>query len=160
MLMMALCGVITASSTQRSIWMRRRSQEWWDQDVAGYTEQEFFQNFRMSRNTFHHIGQRLSLRLSRDTSFRRSISLRKRVGVGLYWVATGADYRSLANLFGIVKSVKSSVLTFAKLCTRSSCLTISNYPKETISRRCCEASGRGSPSVLSRSTGAVQRGSE
>ena len=105
MLMMALCGARTATSAQRSIWMRRRSQEWWDQDVAGYTEQEFFQNFRMSRNTFHHICQRLSPRLSRgDTSFRRSISLRKRVGVGLYWVATGAGYRTLANLFGIAKS--------------------------------------------------------
>jgi len=49
-----------------------------------------------------------------------------------------------------------------KLCTRSSCLTILNYPRETISRRCCEASGRGgvSPNVLGRSTGAVQLGSE
>jgi len=42
MLMMALCGAITATSAQRSIWMRRRSQEWWDQGVAGYTELEFF----------------------------------------------------------------------------------------------------------------------
>jgi len=85
--------------------MRRWSQEWWDQVVAGYTEQEYFQNFRMSRNTFHHICQRLSPRLSRgDTSFRRSISLREQVGVGLYWVATGVGYRTLANLFGIAKS--------------------------------------------------------
>ena len=53
-------------------------------------------------------------------------------------------------------------MTSAKLWTRSSCLTILNYPRETISRRCCEASGRGgvSPSVLGRSMGAVQRGSE
>ena len=42
MLMMALCRAITATSAQRSIWMRRQSQDWWDQDVAGYTEQEFF----------------------------------------------------------------------------------------------------------------------
>ena len=105
MLMMALCGAITATSAQRSIWMRRQSQEWWDRDVAGYTEQEFFQNFRMSRNTFHHICQHLSPRLSTgDTSFRRSISLRKRVGLGLYWVATGAGCQTLANLFGIAKS--------------------------------------------------------
>ena len=116
MLMMALCGAITATSTQRSIWMRRRSQEWWDQDVAGYTEQEFFQNFRMSRNAFHHICQRLSLSRG-DTSFRRSIYLRKRLGVGVYWVARGAGYHTLANLFGIAKSS-------AKLCTRSSCMEV------------------------------------
>ena len=85
--------------------MRRWSQEWWDQVVAGYTEEEFVQNFRMSRNAFHHICQRLSPRHSRGhTSFRRSIYLRKQVGVGLYWVAMGADYRTLANLFGIAKS--------------------------------------------------------
>ena len=102
MLMMSLRGALTAASAKRSIWMRRRRQEWWD--VAGYTEQEFFQNFRMSRNTFHHICQRLYPRLLRDTSFRRSISLRKQVGVGLYWVATVAGYRTLANLFGIAKS--------------------------------------------------------
>ena len=35
---------------------------------------------------------------------RRSMSLRKRVGVGLYWVATGVGYHTVANLFGIAKS--------------------------------------------------------
>ena len=89
--------------------------------VAGYTEQEFFQNFRMSRNTFHHICQRLSPRLLRvDVSFRRSISLRKRVGVGLYWVATGAGYRTLADLFGIAKSSVCAIVAPA-------------YPRHTFS---------------------------
>jgi len=46
--------------------------------------------------------------------------------------------------------------------TRRSWDTILNYPRETISRMCCEASGRDgvSPSVLGRLTGAVQHGSE
>ncbi len=110
-LIMALCGAIAATSVQRRMWMWCWSQEWWDQDVTGFTEQDFCQNFRMSRNTFHHICQRLSSRLSRrDTSFRRSISLRKQVGVGLYWLATGTGYRTLANLFGIAKSSVCSIV--------------------------------------------------
>ena len=60
--------------------------------------------------------QLLSPRLSRgDTSFRRSISLRKQVGVGPYWVATGTGYRTLANLFGIAKSsIRAIVHDFCK----------------------------------------------
>ncbi|XP_049424858.1 uncharacterized protein LOC125884104 [Epinephelus fuscoguttatus] len=105
-LMMALCGAMAATSVQRSMWMRCRSQEWWDRDVTGFTDQDFFQNFRMSRNTFHYICQRLSSRLSRrDMSFRRSISLRMWL-----WLATGTGYRTLANLFGIAKSSVCSIV--------------------------------------------------
>ena len=41
--------------------------------------------------------------------------MRKRVGVVLYWVATGAGYRTLANLFSIAKaSVCAVVHDFCK----------------------------------------------
>ena len=82
--------------------MRRRSQEGWDQDVAGYTEQEFFQNFRTWRNAFHHMSAPLPETFKRRR--RSGDHLLEEVGVGLYWVATGAGYRTLANLFGIAKS--------------------------------------------------------
>ena len=73
--------------------------------MNGFTETDFIQNFRMSRVTFNYICQPLSTRLSRqDTQFRPPMSLRKHVGVGLYWLATGAAYRMLSNLFCIAKS--------------------------------------------------------
>ena len=87
-LIMAFCGAMAASSVE-CVWMRTRSQEWWDHDVNNFTETDFIQNFRMSRATFQYICQRLSTRLSReDTQFRRPISLRKRVGVGLYLLSS------------------------------------------------------------------------
>ncbi len=65
-----------ATSLQRCVWMRRRSQEWWDRDVNGFTETDFIQNFRMSRGTFNYICQHLSSRLSlQDAQFRQPVSL-------------------------------------------------------------------------------------
>lgn len=105
-LALAFCGALAATSAQRGLWMKNRSQEWWDEDVNGrFTEMEFLQNFRMSKATFNYICQRLSTRLERqDTNMRRPIPLAKRVGVALYWLATGSCYRTLANLFGIANS--------------------------------------------------------
>lgn len=53
--MTSLCGATAATSVQRSAWMRYQSQDRWDRDVTGFTGREFFQSFRMLRNTFHHI---------------------------------------------------------------------------------------------------------
>ncbi len=91
-----ISGTIAATSVRRCVWTQSRSQDWWDRDVNGFTETDFIQNFRMSRATFNYIFQRLSTRLSKqDTQFRRPISLRKRAGVGLYWLATGVErYKS------------------------------------------------------------------
>ncbi|KAI7803548.1 putative nuclease HARBI1-like [Triplophysa rosa] len=84
---------------------KRAKLEWWECDVNSFTETQFFENLRMSRATFDYLCQRLSSRLLRqDTQFKRPISVRKRVGVGLYWLAMGTGYRTLGNLFGIAKS--------------------------------------------------------
>ncbi|RXN08196.1 nuclease HARBI1 [Labeo rohita] len=56
----------------------------------------------MSKTTFDMLCQRLSTFLSYDdTTFRRAILLQMRVGVALWWLATGVGYRTLAHLFGI-----------------------------------------------------------
>ena len=79
--------------------------------MAGYTEQEFFQNFRLRRNAFHHVCQRLSPRLSRDV---QEIHLLEKAS-GAILGGNGAGYRTLANLFGIAKSsVCATVLDFCK----------------------------------------------
>ena len=42
--------------------------------------------------------------LKRDTNFRKAITVRRQVAITLYWLADTAQYRTIANLFGVGKS--------------------------------------------------------
>eukprot|EP00058_Branchiostoma_floridae_P028280 XP_002613771.1 hypothetical protein BRAFLDRAFT_85312 [Branchiostoma floridae] len=95
-----------ASAVERTLCFRDRSQHWWENDVLNnFSDKDWIENFRMRRTTFDFICTELSGRLTRqNTRFREAISVTKRVGVALWYLATGADYRTLSHLFGVGRS--------------------------------------------------------
>ena len=89
----------------RTVWMRERSGHWWEHVVQNFSLQDWLKNFRMSRATFVYLCGELKPRIDRtDTVMRKAIEVEKRVGMVLWFLATGTDYRTIGHLFGVSKS--------------------------------------------------------
>ena len=88
------------------VWSKPRSETWWDTVVERcFNDNDWIKNFRMSKTTFDFMWNELYPFLHReDTCFRQAISVRKRVAVALWRMATNSDYRTIGHLFGISKA--------------------------------------------------------
>ncbi|XP_066288575.1 uncharacterized protein [Branchiostoma lanceolatum] len=108
---LAVAAAVNAATTERMLGAYDRSQHWWERDVLQtFSDEKWMENFRMTKATFDYLCEKLQPRLSRrHTRFRIPVSVPKRVAVALWYLATGCDYRTLSNLFGVGKS---SVCTF------------------------------------------------
>lgn len=85
-----------------SVWVRARKEDWWKSIVPNFDSDQWISHFRMSKDTFYYLCGRLESVLGRkDTNFRRSVPLEKRVAISLFKLATNAEYRSVAHLFGV-----------------------------------------------------------
>ncbi|XP_068077820.1 uncharacterized protein isoform X1 [Danio rerio] len=97
-----------------TVWSHPREHRWWDVIVPEFTPEEFIQNFRVSRESFEYICRRLRHMLERkDTNFRLSVPVKKRVAIALCKLATGSEYRYVSQLFGVgVSTVFNCVQDF------------------------------------------------
>ena len=100
---------LTAShilSLIRAIWSKERSSNWWEHIVGQtFTSQDSIENFRMSQSTFDYLCNELRSAIERsDTVMRNAISTERRVAITFWFLATGADYRTIGHLFGVSKS--------------------------------------------------------
>ena len=92
-------GVVSSTCM---IWAKERSSMWWEQVVnSTFTEQDWLKNFCM---TFLYLCELWSSIERQNTVVRRAISVEKRVAITLWFLATGADYRTIGHLFGVSKS--------------------------------------------------------
>lgn len=96
---------------RRSVWVKPKSGEWWDLIVPQMSSADFKEHFRMTRETFNFIVDELDSALKKkDTRFRPSIPVRKRVGLGIHHLASCEEYRVVAALFGVGKSTACKIV--------------------------------------------------
>lgn len=92
-----------AGQHQRRLWVKDRSQAWWDTcNSPDFPEQEFRRAFRMGRETFDMICEALGSAVAKeDTMLRAAIPVRQRVAVCIWRLATGEPLRLVSKRFGL-----------------------------------------------------------
>ena len=96
----------------RSLWIHSRSSQWWEDVVLGnFGPHDWMENFRMSRETFQYLCDQLRpLIQKQNTRMRRSVSTERRVAITLWVLATPAEYRSVAHLFGLARCTVCQIM--------------------------------------------------
>lgn len=90
----------------RSVWCVERSTDWWERVVLGtYTDRQWIDDFRMTKNTFFLLCRQLRPYVTKKQSkFCKTISHVHRVEIAVYQFASGANFRTVGNLFGVSRA--------------------------------------------------------
>eukprot|EP00249_Psilotum_nudum_P017058 c26133_g1_i1 orf=133-1509(+) len=96
-------AVSTQQSVQRRLWVKNRSQAWWERcNQPGFPDEDFHRDFRMSRATFDRICEELGAAVAKeDTMLRQAIPVKQRVAVCIWRLATGEPLRLVSKRFGL-----------------------------------------------------------
>lgn len=103
--------------TPRSCWMRVRSADWWERVVKiEFSDNDWIEHFRMTRGSFDQLYGLMEGVLSpQEVTVRAPIPLPKRTAIVMYKLASCAEYRVVANQFGVHKAtVKKFVYVLCK----------------------------------------------
>ena len=102
------------------IWMKRRSEDWWINIVNSNDFDEWFENFRIDKNTYEWLCEKLEPELKPGMfCVRKPLSVKKKVAIALYKLASCAEYRVVGNQFGVHKaSVHRSLKQFCAACVK------------------------------------------
>ena len=101
----------------RRLWVRPgRTSAWWDNFVSQtVVEEEWRENFRMSRSSLYKLADQLRPYIEgKTTNMRAPIEVVKQVAVTLYYLSDEGRLRKTANAFGLSRQVVSK--TIRKVC--------------------------------------------
>ena len=91
---------------ERILWMHPRSLIWFDMVDQTYNDELWYANFRVTRETFVFILHEVEEDICRKHTYMRDpISAKRRLALTLYYLASTAEYRTVANLFGVSRSL-------------------------------------------------------
>ena len=102
----------TLMKPSKVLWSKERSGIWWEETVLkAFVDKDWIENFRMSRSTFMYLCNEIREEIQKnDTVMRKACSVEKRVGISLWFLSCGSDYRTIGHLFGVSKSLVSLVV--------------------------------------------------
>ncbi|KAH7953395.1 hypothetical protein HPB49_007644 [Dermacentor silvarum] len=102
-------------SRERHVLSHPRAQSWYEETLPHFPDSVFRESFRLNRCTFRYIVSVCKSLARQDANMRQAIPLEKRVAIGLYRLATSAEDRTVANLFGVSRS--SVNIIFREFCS-------------------------------------------
>ena len=122
--LLIIASVLACNTIEQRFWTLARTDQWFQIVETAFTDKEWYDNFRVSKTTFEYIVSQIEDEIGRqDTSMRKAISPRKRTAITLYYMSSTAEYRTIANLFGVSKS-------FVCLCIKDVCKAITKKLKK------------------------------
>ncbi|CAM5114457.1 unnamed protein product [Eretmochelys imbricata] len=115
-----MVSVGLVDTVECQFWAQQTSIDWWDRIVLQVRDDsQWLRNFRMRKPTFLELWELLSPALKcRNTKMRAALTVEKQVAIALWKLAMPDCYRSVRNLFGVVKStVGTAVIQVANAIT-------------------------------------------
>ena len=122
-------GIAVTNKYKRSCRRLERNNGWFNLVWSTYSEQRFKKTFRVSRETFSFILARMRHALERDTVNEEPISPECRLAIGLYRLARGDYYYTIAEMTGLGVS---SVCTICSEVTRA---IVENMWEDCVNKR-------------------------
>ena len=93
--------VSMSSLSRRTTWMKTRSHSFLNKIAANWSDDEWKQNFRVSRATFRFLCIQLQPFLERQHVLREPLSVDQRIAITLWRLGTNIEYRTISHLFGV-----------------------------------------------------------
>jgi hypothetical protein len=101
----------------REVWMRPRSSAWFEMVETYFTDDQWYENFRVTKGTFAFILSKINLDIShKDTVMRNAVPAKRRLPC-INFLASTAEYKTIANLFGFSAA-------FVCICVKEVCQAV------------------------------------